>query len=166
MGTLTVDYLQNSVGTVTIPVADLRTRIIQSYLDVYDLGEWNPTTTYESIPGTFTLFTPVSASSRIRYRMRLPMAWISAAHAIGHSRFTAGGNIWWEWSTSGTYYENAKTYSFDVPSWGTFPSRIGMSHRSYTDNSNELRMYSTNYWNGTGSRQNCFGQLMIEEWTM
>jgi hypothetical protein len=24
-------------------------------------------------------------------------------------------------------------------------------------------MYTTEYWNGSGSNQNCFGQLIIEE---
>jgi hypothetical protein len=164
MGRVTLDYLQNLTGTVSVPVADLRIRVVQTSLDTYDGGEWNPTTSYNFVPGASENFTPERADSRIRFRMRLPVAWVSANHAIGHFRFRANNVTIWEWSESGTNIENAKTFEFDIPSWGTTRARIGLQHRSYTNDSNELRMYSTYYWNGVSSRQNAFGLRIIEEY--
>lgn len=163
MGTLTVDYLRNTAGTVTVPVSELKPRVVQYYQSEYASGEWNPTNEYNWVPGANVFFTPRRADTRIRYTMRLPTGWYNAAHSISSWYFWAGGNLLWYWSESGTYIENGKTWEFDVPSWGTVQSRIGMQMRAHANDSNELRLYTTNYWDGGGSRQNCRGHLMIEE---
>jgi hypothetical protein len=164
MGTITTEYIQNTAGTITVPTVELKDRVIQYFQQEYTGGEWNPTNMYNWVPGAFIDFTPRRADSRIRYRMRLPLAWVAAAHVISHFYFIAGGQIYWYWSESGTYLENAKTFEFDVPSWGTGTSRIGLQHRSYANDNHEARLYTTYYWNGTGrSAQNARGHLMIEE---
>jgi len=164
MGALTVEYLRNTSGTVTVPARELKQRVIQYYQAEYTGGEWNPDTTYNWIPGAFRDFTPIRADSRIRYTMRLPFAWVAAIHAISNFYFWANNVLYWYWSESGTYIENGKSYQFEVPSWGTTSGRIGMQHRSHANDNHEIRMYTTYYWNGTGrSVQNSRGHLLIEE---
>lgn len=166
MGSLSTDYLIQSTNTnVKVPLLDLKTRVIQYFQAEYTGGEWNPNVTYNWVPGTFNDFTPRRADSRIKYTMRLPMAWVAAVHAIGHWYFWAGNQLYWYWSDSGNHIENAKTYEFDIPSWGIARSRIGLQHRSYAEDNHEVRMYTTYYWNGGGrSVQNARGHLMIEEY--
>lgn len=163
MPNLSVDYLQNTAGSITIPVHELKTRVVQYYQGVYENGEWNPTTTFNWVPGAYLDFTPKRADTRIKFSMRLPMGWYSATHSIGHWQFWAANLVYWYWSESGTHIENGKNFEFEVPSWGTSTARIGLKHRSYSEDSNENRPYSTNFWDGGGSRQNCKGQLIIQE---
>jgi hypothetical protein len=164
MGTLTVEYLQNTGNTVTVPVAELERRIIQSYQAQYTGGEWNPDNNYNWVPGAFYDFTPRSTSSRIRFQMRMPHAWVAAAHAIANWRFFANGVLYYAWEESCQHAENAKLIEFDVPSWGTTSGRIGLQHRSHANDNNEYRMYCTYYWNGTGrSVQNSYGHMFIDE---
>jgi len=164
MGALTVENLQDLSGTVNIPVRDLKQRVIQYYQAVYTGGEWNPDTNLNWIPGAFYDFTPRRADSRIKYTMRLPIAWVAAGHAISHMFFYANSVLYYYWSESGTHIENGRTFQFEVPSWGVNQARIGLQHRSHTNDNHEVRMYTTYYWNGTGrSVQNARGQLLIEE---
>lgn len=160
---LSVEYLQNTAGSVTVPVSELQIRTVQFYQAQYTSGEWNPDTNYNWIPGAYADFTPRRADSRIKYTMRMPTAWSNAGHAISHWYFWAAGTLYWYWSESGTHIENAKMFQFEVPSWGTSSQRIGMQMRSYANDNHEVRAYRTYYWNGAGSVQNCYGQLMIEE---
>jgi len=160
---LTVEYLQNTAGSVTVPVSELQIRTIQFYQAEYTSGEWNPDTNYNWIPGAYADFTPRRADSRIKYTMRLPTAWSNASHAISHWYFWAAGTLYWYWSESGTHVENAKMFQFEVPSWGTSTQRIGMQMRSYANDNHEVRAYRTYYWNGAGSVQNAYGHLIIEE---
>jgi hypothetical protein len=167
MGSLNVDYLQKLGTSTPVPVSELKTRVVQYFQAEYTGGEWNPGTGYSWIPGAFNDFTPKRADSRIKYIMRLPLAWVAAGHAISHFYFIAGGQRYWYWSESGTYIENAKTFEFDVPSWGTTVGRIGLQHRSYAEDNHEVRLYTTYYWNGTGrSVQNARGHLIIEEYVV
>lgn len=164
MGSLSVEYLQNTAGSLTIPVKELETRTIQYYQAAYTGGEWNPDNNYNWIPGAWVDFTPRRADSRIRYTMRVPFAWVSATHAISHWYFYAAGTLYWYWSESGNHVEQGKTYQFEVPSWGTSSGRIGMQHRSYSNDNHEVRLYTTYYWDGGGrSAQNARGHLMVEE---
>ena len=164
MGSISTDYLQNTAASVTVPVKELETRIIQFYQNTHTAGEWNPDNTYNWIPGAFHDFTPRRADSRIRYTARIPWAWVAASHAISHWYFLANGVLYWYWSEGGTHIENGKSFQFEVPSWGTTSGRIGMQHRSYSNDNHELRLYTTYYWDGTGrSAQNARGQIIIEE---
>lgn len=164
MGSLSTEYLQNTAGTVTIPVKELETRIIQYYQAEYTGGEWNPDNNWNWVPGAYASFTPRRADSRIRYTMRLPFAWVASSHVISHYYFYAAGTLYWYWSESGTHIENGKTFQFEVPSWGTSAQNIGLQHRSYSNDNHEMRLYTTYYWDGTGrSVQNCRGHMMIEE---
>lgn len=164
MGALTVEYLRNVSGTVSLPARDLKQRVIQYYQNQYTGGEWNPDNTYNWIPGAFVDFTPRRADSRIRYTMRIPFAWVAAGHAISNWYFWANNVLYWYWSESGTHIENGKTMQFEVPSWGTTSGRIGMQHRSHANDNNEVRVYTTYYWDGTGrSVQNARGHLLVEE---
>lgn len=161
---LTLDYIQPTDGSFTIPVRDLTTRVIQFYQAPYINGEWNPNTTYNWVPGAYADFTPRRADSRIRYTMRIPTAWVAASHAISHWYFYANGTLYWYWSESGTHIENGKTFQFDVPSWGTTSGRIGIQHRCYAEDNHEVRLYTTYYWDGGGrNAQIAKGQLIIEE---
>lgn len=165
MGRVDVDYIGwQQFSSYLIPVEELQVRVIQYYNAVYAGGEWNPNTSYNWVPGAFYDFTPRRADSRINFKMRLPMAWVAASHAIQHFTFFANGVSYWSWSETGTHHENGKTYQFEVPSWGTFNARIGIQSRAYADDNHEQRLYTTYYWDGTGrSVQNCRGHLFIEE---
>ena len=164
MGSLSVEYLQNTSGSVNIPVKELETRTIQFYQAEYTGGEWNPDNNWNWVPGAWRDFTPLRADSRIRYTMRLPWAWVASSHVISHFYFYANGVLYWYWSESGTHIENGKSFQFEVPSWGTGTARIGLQHRSYSNDNHEMRLYTTYYWDGGGrSVQNCRGHLMIEE---
>jgi hypothetical protein len=167
MGRLDVDFIRwtdNSSATWEVPVEELRTRVIQYYTAQYTGGDWNPNNSYNWIPGAYTNFTPRRANSRINFKMRLPMAWVAASHAIQNFIFYANGVNYWAWSETGTHHENGKTYQFEVPSWGAgATAAIGIQSRSHADDNHEQRMYRTYYWNGGGSVQNCYGQLFIEE---
>jgi hypothetical protein len=156
--------LQDISQSVTVPVIELTTRVIQFIRQDYTLGVWNPNNTYNWIPGAFFDFTPKRADSVIAYTMRLPMGRAgSATHAIGNWYFYANNIIYYRWEDSMNHYENGNVWQFQVPSWGTSTGRIGLQHRSHGDDGHELRMYTTEYWDGVGSNQNCRGQLIIEE---
>lgn len=165
MGRIDVDYIGWTDSTsYVIPVEELQIRVIQYYNAVYTGGEWNPGTTYNWVPGAYVDFTPRRADSRINFKMRLPMAWVAAGHAIQHFNFYANGILYWSWSESGTYHENGKTYQFEVPSWGTTNARIGIQSRAYANDNHEQRLYTTYYWDGTGRvASNCRGHLFVEE---
>lgn len=161
---LTVDYLTNTSGTVTIPVSELKTRVIQYFQADYSGGEWNPDNNYNWVPGMFRDFTPRRSDTTIKFTARVSEAWVAAGHAISHYYFWAAGNLYYYWSTSGTHIENGRTYEFEVPSWGTSTQRIGLQLRSYANDNHEVRLHTTFYWNGTGrSAQNSRGHLLIEE---
>ena len=159
-----IETLQNVSQSVTIPVIELTTRVIQYIRQEYTAGEWNPDNTYNWVPGAFFDFTPRRADSVIFYTMRLPVGRAgSSAHAIGNWYFYANNIIYYQWEDSMDHYENGNVWQFQVPSWGTGLGRIGLQHRAHSNEGNEMRMYSTEYWDGVGSRQNCRGQLLIEE---
>lgn len=165
MATLTVSTLKNSAGSVTIPVADLRNRTIQHYQSTYTGGEWNPNNSYNWIPGGFVDFTPRRADSRIRFMYRIPYAWVAASHVISHWKFYVNGQVYFWHNMSGTHIEDGNTLVWDFPSWGTTNGRIGYQHRSYADDNHEVRINTTYYWDGGGrSAQNCYSQIMIEEY--
>ena len=164
MGSLSTEYLQNTAGSVTIPVKELETRVIQFYQSEYAGGEWNPDNNYNWVPGGYVDFTPRRADTRIRFTMRLPWAWVAAGHVISHFYFYAAGTLYWYWSESGTHIENGKSFQFEVPSWGTYNARIGLQHRSYSNDNHEMRLFTTYYWDGGGrSVQNCKGHVIVEE---
>ena len=163
MSNLTIDYLENTSGSVNIPVRDLKTRVIQYYQQEYTGGDWNPDNNYNWIPGGFRDFTPRRSDTRIKYTFRAATAWRNASHAISHMRFLANNVQFYTWSESGTHYENGKSWEFEVPSWGTNQARIGIQMRSYAVNNHTVRMHTTYYWDGTASFQNSRGHLMIEE---
>ena len=162
--TTQVGTLQNIGGSITVPVIELTTRVIQYIRQDYTAGQWNPDNTYNWVPGAFFDFTPKRADSVIQYTMRLPTSRVvGSVHAIGHWYFFANNIIYYQWEDSLNHGENGNIWTFQVPSWGTSTGRIGLQHRAHSNDSNEFRMYTTEYWNGVGSQQNCFGQLFIEE---
>lgn len=164
MSPINVDFLRNTSGTVTVPVVELRKRVIQFYQEEYAGGEWNPDNNYNWVPGLFRDFTPRRADSRIKFTARFAHAWVVAGHAIGHWYFWANGILYYYWSSSATHIENGKAVEFEVPSWGTSTGRIGLQHRSYANDNHETRIHTTYYWDGTGrSVQNCRAQMIIEE---
>ena len=163
--TTQMSYIQNRAGTVTVPVVELKTRVIQYIRQDYTGGSWNPDNNYNWVPGAFYDFTPRAPDSVIKYTMRLPTCKGSgtAAHAIGNWYFYANNIIYYRWEDSLQHAENGNIWEFQVPSWGTATGRIGLQHRAHSNDGNEFRMYTTEYWDGVGSVQNCRGQLFIEE---
>ena len=162
--TTQLSFIRNIAGTVNVPVIELKTRVIQYIRQDYTGGVWNPDNSYNWIPGTFWDFTPKQPDSVIKYTMRVPIARSgSSAHAIGNWYFYANNIIYYRWEDSMNHYENGNVWEFQVPSWGTSTGRIGLQHRAHGNDGNELRMYTTEYWDGVGSNQNCRGQLFIEE---
>lgn len=163
MSSLNLDYITDTTGSFTVPVSSLKSRVIQYYQEEYTLGQWNPNNSYQWIPGAHRDFTPLRADTRINFRVRLPMAWSNAAHAISAMKFFVDTTEYFAWSQSMTYYENSYDFEFDVPSWGTTQKRIGLQLRSHANDNNEVRVYRTYYWNGTSSVQTANGQMFIEE---
>ena len=164
MGSLNVDYITDRAQSFSIPVSTLKGRIIQYISEEYTAGEFNPDNTYRWIPGAHYDFTPLRSDTRIKYNCRLPMAWVGAAHSISAMKFFVDTTEYFAWSQSMTYYENSYDFEFEVPSWGAgVQGRIGLQIRSHANNNNEVRVYSTTYWNGAGSRQTANGQMFIEE---
>jgi len=163
--TTQMSYIQNIAGTVSVPVVELKTRVIQYIRQDYTGGSWNPDNNYNWVPGAFYDFTPRAPDSVIKYTMRLPTCKGSglAAHAIGNWYFYANNIIYYRWEDSLQHAENGNIWEFQVPSWGTATGRIGLQHRAHSNDGNEFRMYTTEYWDGVGSVQNCRGQLFIEE---
>lgn len=163
MGTLTLDTLSNTTGSFSIPVKDIETRVIQRYISTYTSGEWNPDNTLTWAPGGYVDFTPKRSDSKILYSWRAPHSYSNAAHAISTWKFYANGIQYNVHSVSGNYIQNGNTYTWEVPSWGTSMGRIGYQIRSHSNDSNEVRLYRTANWDGAGSNQNCYGQLIVEE---
>ena len=162
--TTQIGILQNVSGSVSIPVTELTTRVIQYIRQDYTGGSWNPDNSYNWVPGAFYDFTPKRADSVINYTMRLPYARSgSSSHAIGNWYVYANNIIYYRWEDSHNHCENGAIWQFQVPSWGTSTGRIGLQHRAHSNDGNEFRMYTTEYWDGVGSNQNCRGQLIIEE---
>ena len=165
MGSVNLDQIRTNDNGVKVLGRELQNRIIQQYRKDWREGEWNPNNDSNWLPGGYVDFTPRRADSRIRYRLRKPLAWVAASHAIQHWEFYANNILFYSYGTSRTHYEGAPTYDFEVPSWGTFSARIGLKTRSYAEDNNEFRIYTTYYWNGTGrSAQIAIGTLWVEEW--
>jgi hypothetical protein len=163
--TVSVESLgTTSFGTYTIPVKELNSRCIQRYVADYTGGDWNPSNSYAWLPGGFVDFTPKKSDSRIYFYSRIPRAWVNATHGISHWKFYVNGTLTFMHSESGNHLEEGNTFKWVVPSWGTFNARIGYQMRAYAVNNHTIRAYSTNYWDGVGSRQNAFGNLTVEEW--
>lgn len=162
--TVELGYIQNIAGTVKVPVSELSTRVIQSVIQNYTGGQWNPDNSYNWVPGAYYDFTPKRADSIISFSMRLPMGHgVGSSHKIQHFIFYTNNIAYYAWEEDMTHYENGRTYQFQVPSWGTSTGRIGFQSRSHSNDNNELRMYTTEYWDGGGSNQNAYGQMIIEE---
>lgn len=162
--TVQAGYIGNRAGTVVVPTTELTKRVIQTVRQEYTAGQWNPSASYAWIPGTFYDFTPKRADSIIHYNMRLPISRVGGStHGIANFYFYANNILAYSWEETMNHYENGSTYMFSVPSWGTSTGRIGMQQRSHVNDNHELRHYTTEYWNGGGSNQNCPGQLIIEE---
>jgi hypothetical protein len=165
MGTLRTTSINHPDGTLILPTIELTKRVIQQYIFNYTAGEWNPDNSYTWAPGSYVDFTPRRTDSRISYIWRVPHAWSNASHVISHWQFYVNNILYYRHSQSGVHIEDGNVMKYDVPSWGTSQGRIGYQIRSYANDNHECRLYTTYYWNGTGrAAQNCYGQLIIEEY--
>ena len=162
MSTVRADNLQAVNTDYTIPLSELRQRVIKDYRTTYNSGSWEPTTTYGWAPGLFYDYTPASASSRIRVSIGLGYGH-SSGHSICHCIFYANGVEINRHCISGQSPEHRHTYIFDFASWGTTSGRIGYQMRAY-GTSNQPRVHGTYYWNGAGSNQNVMSHFIIEEY--
>jgi hypothetical protein len=164
MSTLRVNEIKSSDTSQPIALNELGYRVIKNYRQNYTGGQWNPDTNYNWVPGMFFDYTPASASSRIRVYCNISYVGLNAAHGISHWIFYANGVERGRHSISGNHLEDNACYTWDFPSWGITAGRIGYQMRSYANDNNEVRPYTTRYWDGTGSQQNCIGQFIIEEY--
>jgi len=164
MSTVIVNQLTVDESRTQIPLTELGHRVIRSYRATYTGGQWNPNATFNWAPGMFYDYTPALASSRIRTYCHLSYVGLNAAHGISHWIFYANSVEIGRHSVSGNHLEDNSVYTWDFASWGTSSGRIGYQIRSYADDNNEVRLHTTRYWDGGGSSQNCYGQLVIEEY--
>lgn len=164
MSTLYTDNLFIHDDLTQVPVLELTHRVLKQYRLTYTSGQWNPDTNYNWVPGMNASFAPVQSNSRIRVTCHIPYAALNAAHAITHWIFYANGVEQGRHSISGNHLEDNSVYIWDLASWGTGTATIGYQMRSYANDNNELRIYTTRYWNGGGSNQNAYGQFLIEEY--
>jgi hypothetical protein len=164
MSTVIVNELQADEFRPPIPLTELGYRVVKNYRASYTGGAWNPDTNYNWVPGMHFDYTPELSNSRIRVYCTIPYAAVNIAHAISHWIFYANGAEQGRHSVSGNHIEDNSLYTWDFPSWGTTSGRIGYQLRSYTNDSNEVRLFTTRYWDGAGSGQNCRGNFTIEEY--
>ena len=164
MSTLITNSLQLDSDRPPVPLSELGYRIIKDFRQRHTAGEWNPNDTFNWVPGMFNDYTPLREDSRIRVYCTIPQASRNAAHAIAHWIFFANGVEIGRHNVSGNHYEDNCQYTWDFESWGTTQGRIGYQMRSYANDNNEQRVYSSRYWDGSGSAQNFFGHFQIEEY--
>lgn len=164
MSTIIVDniVLGNELQPSSISELNFR-RIIKEYRQKYTGGMWNNSTSYVWVPGMYVDYTPASNASRIRVYCQIPYVGINSAHAISHWIFYANGTEQGRHSLSGYHLEDSSNHIWEFASWGTNSGRIGYQQRSYANDNHEVRPYSTRYWDGSGSNQNCYGLFWIEE---
>jgi hypothetical protein len=160
MSTLKVNNIKNS--DVILPVDELTCRVLKTYRNVYNGGSWDPTDTYAWLPSGYVDYTPVSASSRIRFNINISFAHTSG-HAISHCVFYANNVEIGKHCISGQSPEHRHLYTWDVQSWGTTEARIGYQVRRY-GGSNIPRFHGTFYWDGGGSNQNAQTEILLEEY--
>lgn len=165
MSTIIADKFKASDDEI-IPVSEMLTyKVIKSYRADYTGGSWNNSTTYNWVPGMYYDYTPMRSDSRIRVYCGIPVAGVNAAHAISHWIFYSNSVEIGRHCVSGNHLEDFSTYMWDTASWGAATqARIGYQMRVHANDNNEVRPFTTRYWNGTGSGQNCKGQFVIEEY--
>ena len=165
MSTVIVDEIYCDPHLAPVPLTQLGHRVIRNYRATYTGGEWDANNSYNWVPGMFYDYTPLSASSRIRCWIHLSYACnVGNAHGISHWIFYANGTEQGRHSISGNHLEDNSVFVWDFASWGTTNGRIGYQARSYSNNSHEVRAHCTRYWDGGGSTQNSYSQIVIEEY--
>jgi len=164
MSILLVNEIKSGDNEPSIALTELGYRVIKNYRQTYTAGQWNPDNVYNWVPGMFFDYTPSSEASRIRVYCHLSYVGLNAAHGISHWIFYANGVERGRHNISGNHLEDNSCYTWDFPSWGTTAGRIGYQMRSYANDNNEVRPYTTRYWDGAVSNQNCIGQFIIEEY--
>lgn len=164
MSKVIVDNLQVHPDSPYIPVSDLWHRPIKTIITTYTGGQWNPDTNYNWVPGMYYDYTPVNPRSRIKVACAIPYVGLNSAHGISSWIFYGNGVEIARHSVSGNHIEDKTTYTYDIGSWGNTSGRVGYQMRSHANDSNEIRPFTTRYWDGGGSNQNCYGQMIIEEY--
>jgi len=165
MSTIVTDTISPDPNTNPIDLSQLQKRIVREYRTTYTGGAWRNGNSYAWVPGAFVDYTPYSGSTRIRCYWNIPTArWVGNAHSISHWIFYSNGTEQGRHSLSGNHIEYRATYVWDFASWGTTNGRIGYQMRMYSVNNHEVGVYSTQWWEGTGSNQNCYGQFYIQEY--
>jgi hypothetical protein len=162
MSTIRVDNLQAGSRENLVPLGELRQRVLKTYRESYRGGSWAPANTYSWMPASFVDYTPISASSRIRFSLALSYAHTNG-HAILHCIFFANGIEQGRHSISGQSPEHRHLYVWDVASWGTSSGRIGYQSRQY-GTSNQPRIHGTHHWDGVGSNQAAQSEIVLEEY--
>jgi hypothetical protein len=165
MSTLVTDFLSFDPNSNAIPLTELGHRVVKEARAQYTGGQWNPDNSYNWIPGMFNDYTPLLTTSRIRMTCMIPYAGNSgSAHRISHWIFYANGVELGRHGVSGEHLQDARTFVWDTASWGTSSGRMGYQMRAYANDNHEVRVYTTEHWDGGGSQQNCYGQYVIQEY--
>jgi hypothetical protein len=170
-GILKVDTIQNSTGTVSIPVEFMRKRLIQRTQKTFKLGTWNPGNTYYTIPGSTIGLTPVYDHSFIRYVLRMPITYPNGGnqHEISHWIFYAegrwGNREYARFCRSKDHLEDAFSQEWWISSWGAGKATtMGYIMRNYASGSNYIATNASCWWNGTASFRAQQSWVMAEEW--
>ena len=128
-------------------------------------GAWQTSTSYADLPGFSVNYTPLRSDTVIIYKAQFLASWQHAGHAIQHFRMNYNGGDVDYFTLGATYYEDILTYEWRVASWGTTQRNLKLRTREYTSNSNMLRFFETQYWDGGGGDQdNTENRATIEEW--
>lgn len=163
MSILKTDNIQAGYGQQTIPLAELEQRTVQSYYNSYTGGAYEPSTTYDWVPGLNVDFTPIRSDTRLRATLRFNFSFVNAVPIL-HLIFYANGVEIGRHNLGGQYQEQRHVYVWDIASWGAgVLGRIGYQSRRY-GNSNRGKFHSTGYWNGTGSSQVGLTEYRIDEY--
>lgn len=164
MSTVRADNLQAVTSEVTLPLTELRQRVIKDFRSRYTGGSYIPGDAYAWALGMFQDYAPASASSRIRTTISFSYSHENG-HAISHWIFYANGTEIGRHSIAGQSPEHRHTYVWDFASWGTSTGRIGYQVRRY-NGSQQPRIHATHHWDGGGSNQSSLavGEMTIEEY--
>lgn len=168
MSTVIVDnlvYSEANRENQIISVAELGHRVVKTYRSTYTGGQWNPNTTMNNVPGMYVSWTNAESGNRLRVSCHIPYAGINAAHVISHWQFVGGpSGVVGSHSISGYHLEDFGWFVWDIAGWYGGSYGVGYQMRAYADDNHENRVYTTRYWDGGGSNQNCYGQMIIEEY--
>lgn len=166
-GTLIVDNIRNSAGTVNMPVTYFKRRLVQRFTKRFQGGLWNPSNTYWEIPGSFINITPMYENSYLTYSFSGPLGHINgwSAHCITHWIFYAAGVEQCRFSRSVDHIEQNCIFKWEIASPGAGRSTsMGIYARQYSNGSHGAHFNARRYRDGGNNQEPVGSFISVEEY--